>query len=159
MKKLILLLIILSLVTLGCATQKYSQFPDYKGNIEIVKNIIKNYDNLDVYLNESDICDSIFLKYSIKYEIKFLKEHIIKNKFYEGYNFEIIDDLSYGKIGSESISFQTNGIKIRSNFNNDIIWFYFNVDIGKTKWKLNSISFCNNPEQRAWGEDVPCDKK
>jgi hypothetical protein len=159
MKKFWIVFLIFYLTICSCSTIKNHSFPDYSKNIEIVKSIIKNYDNLDVYLNNFDICDSIFLKYKIKYESKFLKEHIIKNKFYEGYNFEIIDDLAYGQIGSEPISFQTHRIKMRSNFNNDIIWFSFTTKIGEKKWKLNSFDFCNNPEQMVWGEDVPCDKK
>lgn len=171
MNKIWLVFFIFYLTICSCSTIKNQSFPDCEKNVNTVKKIIDNYLTLEIYLNNKTISDTFLIKSGFKYEIPTLKEHIIKNKFYEGYKFEIKDSieklyfLTHNYNGEKSL-FDTNNyviynlIKIRSNFNEDIIWFIFDYYKDEKKWKFLSAEYCNNYNQRVWGDvDVPCDKE
>lgn len=170
MKFLKLFFLLLISLFLSCKSINVYSYLGSDKNINTVKKIIDNYSTLETYLNNETFCDTNSLKYGLKKGILSLKEHIINNKFYEGYSFEITDSIKKGyylpkNINRERQLLDTNSyalfnfIKIRSNFNKDIIWFIFYYFKDQKIWKLNSFHYCNNYNQQAWGEDVPCDKK
>lgn len=144
---------------IGCSSIKNQNLPSTKNNKIFVENIIKNYNNLNNFLNNKKLCDTFLLMFSFDEWMEDLKSHIINNKFYDGFKFEIIDSIGIHQISKDNNIFYINKIKIRSNYNKDIIWFSFKLYYSEKIWKLNSYCFCNNPSQQAWGEDVPCDKK
>lgn len=155
MKKIITIFIFL----LGCSSINNLNLPSTKNNQVIVNEIIKNYENLNNFLNNKKLCDTFLLDDSFELWMVDLKSHIDSNKFYEGFIFEVMDSIGIHRISNHNDDFYINEIKIRSNFNKDIIWFafkYYNVE--KT-WKLRFAEYCNNYNQRVWEEDVPCDKK
>lgn len=144
---------------IGCSSIKNQNLPSTKNNKIFVENIIKNYNNLNNFLNNKKLCDTFLLDYSFELRMEKLKVHIVSNKFNEGYTFEIIDSIGIHQIELNNTIFYINNIKIRSNYNKDIIWFSFRFYNSENIWKLTSFDFCNNSSQRAWGGNVPCDKK
>lgn len=152
-------LIIIILFYCGCSTvnKEDIKFPDYKRNIEIVKKIINDYQHLDLILTNPEIVDTNYFK-DVEHYVSKLTNHIITHRFNKGYKIEIDDDLSIGAFGTDPPSFLIHKIKVRSKFDNDIIWFGFYVNIGNKNWHFNQFYFCNNPwEQNPHGK--PCDKK
>lgn len=170
MKFLKLIFLIFISLEISCSTINEKSILDNESNVFTVKQIIENYLNLEKYLNNKSISDTFLLNFGFKYEIPSLKDHIIKNKFYEGYRFEITDSitkifiLTHNFTGEKPL-FDTNNyvisnlIKIRSNFNNEIIWFVFKYYKDQKLWKLRFAHYCNNYNERALGEVDSCDKK
>ncbi|OGU58036.1 MAG: hypothetical protein A2X64_00440 [Ignavibacteria bacterium GWF2_33_9] len=153
-------------VFFSCKTINESSYLDSHKNLNTVKKIIDNYSTLETYLNYKILSDNFFFKYDVEYKISRLKEHIVKNKFYEGFKFEIKDSIEkIYHFAHDNNSFDTNSfeimnlIKIKSIYNKNIIWFIFNYYEDQKIWKLSSIQYCNNYNERALGADVPCDKK
>lgn len=155
---------------LSCSTINEKSVLGGNKNVNTIKKIIDNYMNLETYLNNKNISDTFLLKSGFKYEISILKEHIIKNKFNEGYIVEICDSIEKlyfltHNFNGEKPLFDTNNyvisnlIKIRSIYNKDIIWFIFNYYEDEKKWKFLSAEYCNNYNERALGEVDSCDKK
>lgn len=150
--------IILIFLLISCKTISNQSMVEPKGNEKYVIEIFENYNNLYRFLNDTNISYK-FLRIDLKIIADKLYEHITKNKFQNGYKIEYIDTVRQTFIPFSNISYYEHKIKIRSNYNKEIIWIGFTNDINVKKWKISEFWYCNNPMERAWGEDVPCDKK
>src|SRR5690606_18040677 len=91
-------------------------------------------------------------KVDIRIEANWLKEYLLENKFIEGYDY-VGEDLYYNfyilDIGnnSEEKKVYTHGIKLKSKYNGEIIWFLFGKDaIYSSKYK--GFEKCNNYLER-----------
>jgi len=163
---IILLLILLN----SCQTTKYGfTKQELEKNYEFVERIMKNIDSLNIILNDTSKVVTTISKYAdiIEIEKNWLKEYLLESKFLDGYDYvdENIFFIGYSPestniIDNNVIKIYTHGIKLKSRYNGEIIWFLFQNEEPKV-WKYSSFAKCNNfigwtPELEPV---VPCDKK
>jgi hypothetical protein len=155
MKKIIPILAIMLFI--GCSSINNQNFPSPKGNEKYVKEIIENYENLYDFLNDTNISSKFLIK-DLNGITDNLYENIIKNKFQFGYKIEYIDTVKKIMVPFSNVFYYKHAIKIRSDYNKDIIWIGFTYDDDAKKWKIREFWYCNNPVEMIHF-DEPCDKK
>ncbi|MBP7509774.1 MAG: hypothetical protein KA807_18320 [Prolixibacteraceae bacterium] len=159
----VVLLIIFLLQLNSCQTTKYGfNKSDLKANYKIVEKIINNVDSLYSIFSDPSLVDkNIFLnKKNIEISNAILTEHILENKFLNGYDFVDEDITEFYSDDPKIVKhfYYEHKIKIKSRYNGEIIWFVFINETG-TVWKFASFYFCNNYNERSPHNPVPCDKK
>ncbi|HPO63843.1 MAG TPA: hypothetical protein PK762_12255 [Candidatus Kapabacteria bacterium] len=157
----ILAVIIFMILTFNsCKNYNGIEKSELKQNYLYVDYLIKNADSL--YFVFQDISKVHKSNSSDEWTLRFtsdlLKKNIINGKFQDGYDFE--DDEThqvYDNQERKNFSF-LHLIKIRSKYNQDIIWFEF-IKETNSSWKLHSFYFCNNYQEQKMSPQLPCDKK
>ncbi len=149
--------VFLIFIFLGCATTNNREVPEPKGNIKFVQELLNNHKKINIFLNDTNISHKALI-YKLKYKKNELQDYIELNKFNLGYDVEYIDTIK--KIYTPFTEYYSyeHEIKIKSKYNNQILWFGFTYDDEADRWKICGYWFCNNPiEMIHYGE--PCDKK
>lgn len=155
--KIKIVIFILFIICCSCSSLFKFGKPCPKGNENYVKEIIENHENLYRFLNDTNISNKFLIK-DLNNIINDLHEHIVNNKFQYGYKIEYIDTVRKISVPFSDSFYYKHAIKIRSNFNEDIIWFGFTFDGFTNKWKIREFWYCNNPVEMIH-YDKPCDKK
>lgn len=166
--KYLIFLVNIAFILSSCQTAN-SDFTkqELKNNYEFVESVLKNIDSLNFILSDTSKVVTTISKHKvdIRIEANWLKEYLLENKFIEGYDY-VGEDLYYNfyilDIGnnSEEKKVYTHGIKLKSKYNGEIIWFLFGKDaIYSSKYK--GFEKCNNYLERVQELKyvIPCDKK
>lgn len=147
------------------ALSLYSQ--EYKSvlnkNFDLVKKLVTSYNSIDSILSDTNLVSYNYRinKNSITFQNKKLKNHILKNKFYEGFYFEK-DTLMINTYLGFALKVKTmlvHKIKIRSSSTKDIIWFEFEKFVFTNYWQFRDFFYYNNLEEQIPDKDKSCDKK
>ncbi len=166
--KYIFFLVSIAFILSSCQTAN-SDFTkqELKKNYEFVESVLKNIDSLNFILSDTSKVVTTISEHqeNIRIETNWLKEYLQENKFIEGYDY-VGEDLYYNfynlDIGnnSEEKKVYTHGIKLKSKYNGEIIWFLFGKDAIYTS-KYKGFKKCNNYLERVQELKyvIPCDKK
>lgn len=154
------LIIFIMLTVNSCKNYYGIEKSELKQNYLYVEHLIKNADSLynifqdKLKVDESNSKD----EWTLRFTSDLLKKNIIEGKFQDGYDFEDEEiHQVYDNEERKNYSFLYL-IKIRSKYNQDIIWFEFLKETNSS-WKLLSFYFCNNYQEQKQSPLAPCDKK
>lgn len=154
----------------SCQTTRYGfTKSDLAENYKFIERIMKNIDSLYTILSDTSKVVTTISEYDdiIEIENQRLKKYLLESKFIDGYDY-VDEDIYYIGYSPEStnikeediIKIYTHGIKLKSRFNGEIIWFLFKYGRNKV-WKYECFKDCNN--YLGWTPElepvVPCDKK
>jgi len=158
--KIVLLIIILTQL-ISCKSYYGFSKSDLEKNYKFVEYIMNNIDSLYTILSDTSkiYFSSSMTKERIQYRVDNLFEHYNENRFIMGYNYVDDDFKAVYNHSSNTIAYYLHCIKIRSKYNDDIIWFEFTIDEPRTSWKLLAFHFCNNYNAQRMSPELPCDKK
>ena len=163
MKTIIKILILMTLITQLFSCKSYYGFSksELEVNYKFVDYIMNNIDSLKSIFNDnSKFIHANDMSEEIKQlRIDRLKNHILINRFLNGYTYEDEEFRAIYDYSRINIICYEHSIKIKSIYNDDIIWFEFINYEPRTSWKFLSFYFCNNYNAQKMSPELPCDKK
>ena len=162
MKQIIKIFILIIILTqlFGCKSYYGFNKSDLEKNYKFVEYIMNNIDSLQIIFSDTlkmNVSSSMNNDI-IKFLVDNFNEHYIKNRFFDGYDYVDDDIIAVYDNNASKILYYLHKIKVKSRYNNEIIWFEF-IKKSSIKWKLLLFYFCNNYNAQKMSPDLPCDKK
>ncbi len=168
--KYIIFLVSIAFILSSCQTTNNSfTNQELKKNYEFVESVLKNIDSLNLIISDTSKVITTISEHqeNIRIVTKWLKEYLLENKFTEGFDY-VDEDIYYMKYNSKLGDYSeentrkayTHGIKLKSKYNGEIIWFLFGKDAISTS-KYKGFEKCNNYLERVQELKyvIPCDKE